>query len=151
VILHCTVIAMVLAPTVVKALELNARLPTKYGESVVVRNDGGVRNVTTHFPYGAFCHTDLDLKTWLVIKRIVGDRALMEVDLDFDISVYGLSCPHRTETSMPVAQAQKRHDDFVRATEHQFILDFAGPAPTANALSLDMPTQLKQLADEVIE
>ena len=75
----------------------------------------------------------------------------MEVDLDFDISVYGLSCPHRTETSMPVAQAQKRHDDFVRATEHQFILDFAGPAPTANALSLDMPTQLKQLADEVIE
>ena len=109
-ILHCTVIAMVLAPTLVKALELNARLPT-----------------------------------------IVGDRALMEVDLDFDISVHGLSCPHRTETSMPVAQAQKRHDDFVRATEHQFILDFAGPAPTANALSLDMPTQLKQLADEAIE
>jgi hypothetical protein len=97
------------------ALEIGARLPTEYGESVVVRNDGGVRNATTHFPYGAICHTDIDLKTWLVVKRIVGGQVLIELDLDFDLTMYGRVCPHRTETSMPLAQAQRRFDDFVRA------------------------------------
>ena len=33
-----------------------------------------------YFRYGTICHTDLNLKTWLIVKRIVGEQTLV-VDL----------------------------------------------------------------------
>jgi len=96
--------AMLLAPTQTHALEIGARLPTSDSELIVIRNDGGIRNATDYFGYGTVCRADLNLRTWLVVKRIVGDRALVEVDLN--VALTGLSCPHGTETSMPYAQAR---------------------------------------------
>ena len=46
------VAASLLVPVPACALEIGARLPTRYGEVIVVKNDGGVKNLTTYFPYG---------------------------------------------------------------------------------------------------
>jgi hypothetical protein len=74
--------AMLLVPAQTHALEIGARLPTSDGELIVIRNDGGIRNATDYFGYGTVCRADLNLRTWLVVKRIVSDRALVEVDLN---------------------------------------------------------------------
>ena len=58
-----SIAAILFVPVPAYALEIGARLPTRYGEVIVVKNDGGVKNWTTYFPYGSICHTDLDLKT----------------------------------------------------------------------------------------
>jgi hypothetical protein len=105
-------------------LEIGARLPTSDGELIVIRNDGGIRNATDYFGYGTVCRADLNLRTWLVVKRIVGDRALVEVDLN--VALTGLSCPHGTETSMPYAQARKRYQDYKRALDDKVFLDLRG-------------------------
>ena len=94
---------------------------TRYGEVIVVKNDGGVKNLTTYFPYGSICHTDLDLKTWLIVKRIVGEQTLLVVD--FGVESMRLSCPNGTETNMPYAQARKRYEDYVRALDDKFFSD----------------------------
>jgi len=94
------VAASLLVPVPAYALEIGARLPTRYGEVIVVKNDGGVKNWTTYFPYGSICHTDLNLKTWLIVKRIVGEQTLLVVD--FGVEITRLSCPHDTETNMPM-------------------------------------------------
>ena len=44
--------AMLLVPAQTHAFEIGARLPTSYGELIVVRNDGGIRNATDYFGYG---------------------------------------------------------------------------------------------------
>ena len=106
------------------ALEIGARLPTRYGEVIVVKNDGGVKNLTTYFPYGSICHTDLDLKTWLIVKRIVGEQTLLVVD--FGVEITRLTCPHETETNMRYAQARKRYEDYVRALDDKFFSDLNG-------------------------
>ena len=41
--------AILFVPASVCALEIGARLPIKYGEIFMVRNDGGIKNGTTHF------------------------------------------------------------------------------------------------------
>jgi hypothetical protein len=110
--------AMLLVPAQTHALEIGARLPTRYGEVIVVKNDGGVKNWTTYFPYGSICHTDLNLKTWLIVKRIVGEQTLLVVD--FGVESIRLSCPHGTETNTPYAQARKRYEDYVRALDDKF-------------------------------
>jgi len=97
---------------------------TRYGEVIVVKNDGGVKNLTTYFPYGSICHTDLDLKTWLIVKRIVGEQTLLVVD--FGVEITRLSCPHETETNMRYAQARKRYEDYVRALDDKFFSDLNG-------------------------
>src|SRR6478672_5069270 len=97
------VAASLLVPVPAFALEIGARLPTRYGEVIVVKNDGGVKNLTTYFPYGSICHTDLDLKTWLIVKRIVGEQTLLVVD--FGVEITRPSCPHETETNMRYARA----------------------------------------------
>jgi len=115
------VAASLLVPVPACALEIGARLPTRYGEVIVVKNDGGVKNWTTYFPYGSICHTDLDLKTWLVVKRIVGEQTLLVVD--FGVEITRFSCPHETETNMRYAQARKRYEDYVRALDDKFFSD----------------------------
>ena len=106
------------------ALDIGARLPMSDGELIVVRNDGGIRNATNYFGYGTVCRADLNLRTWLVVKRIVGDHALVEVDLN--VGLAGLSCPHGTETSMPYVQARKRYQDYKRALDDKVFLDLRG-------------------------
>jgi hypothetical protein len=45
----------------------------------VVRNDGGVRNETHSFAFGETCHSDPDLKTWFIVRQIVGEHVLVRV------------------------------------------------------------------------
>ena len=118
------IVAMLLVPAQTHALEIGARLPMSDGELIVVRNDGGIRNATDYFGYGTLCRADLNLRTWLVVKRIVGDHALVEVDLN--VALTGLSCPHGTETSMPYAQARNRYQDYKRALDDKVFLDLRG-------------------------
>ena len=47
--------AILFVPTSVCALDIGARLPIKYGEIFIVRNDDGIRNWSSYFPYGANC------------------------------------------------------------------------------------------------
>src|SRR4029077_7409660 len=96
------VAASLLVPVPAFALEIGARLPTRYGEVIVVKNDGGVKNWTTYFPYGSICQPDLYLKTWLAREGIVGEQTLLVVD--FGVESIRISCPHGTETNMPYAQ-----------------------------------------------
>ena len=112
------VAASLFVPVPAYALEIGARLPTRHGEVIVVKNDGGVKNWTTYFPYGSICHTDLNLKTWLIVKRIVGEQTLLVVD--FGVESTRLSCPHGTETNTPYAQARTRYEDYVRALDDKF-------------------------------
>jgi hypothetical protein len=121
------IVEMLLVPARIHALEIDARLPTSYGELIVVRNDGGIRNATDYFGYGTVCHADLNLRTWLVVKRIVGDHVLVEVDLN--VALAGLSCPHGTETSMPYAEARKRYQDYKRAVDDKVFSDLNGVRP----------------------
>ena len=51
--------AILFVPTSACALDIGARLPIKYGEIFMVRNDGGIKNWTTHFPYGSICHSEM--------------------------------------------------------------------------------------------
>ena len=113
--------AILFVPTSVCALDIGARLPIKYGEIFMVRNDGGIKNWTTHFPYGSICRLKRRLPMWLVVKRIVGDSVLLTVDLNNQMAE--LSCPHGTETSMPYAQARKRYEDYVRTLDDKFFSD----------------------------
>jgi hypothetical protein len=39
--------AILFVPTSVCALEIGARLPIKYGEIFMVRNDGGIKNLSS--------------------------------------------------------------------------------------------------------
>ena len=113
--------AILFVPRSVCALDIGARLPIKYGEIFMVRNDGGIKNWTTHFPYGSICRLKWRLPMWLVVKRIVGDSVLLTVDLNNQMAE--LSCPHGTETSMPYAQARKRYEDYVRTLDDKFFSD----------------------------
>jgi hypothetical protein len=121
-VMRALIIAAILfVPTSVCALDIGARLPIKYGEIFMVRNDGGIKNWTTHFPYGSICHLKWRLPMWLVVKRIVGDSVLLTVDLNNQMAE--LSCPHGTETSMPYAQVRKRYEDYVRILDDKFFSD----------------------------
>ena len=119
--------AILFVPTSACALDIGARLPIKYGEIFMVRNDGGIKNWTTHFPYGSTCQLKWRLPMWLVVKRIVGDSVLLTVDLNNQMAE--LSCPHGTETSMPHAQARKRHEDYVRTLDDKVFSDLNGVRP----------------------
>jgi hypothetical protein len=47
--MRALVLALMLLPLPAHALEIDARLPMSYGELIVVRNDGGIRNATDYF------------------------------------------------------------------------------------------------------
>jgi hypothetical protein len=110
--------AMLFVPAPVCALEIGARLPVQYGEEIVVRNDGGIRNLNTYFPYGSTCQSKWRLPMWLIVTRIVSDRTLLTLDLGI-IGRAQQSCPHGTETSMPYAQARKRYENYLRALDNE--------------------------------
>ena len=116
--------AILFVPTSVCALDIGARLPIKYGEIFMVRNDGGISNWSSYFPYGATCPVKWRLPMWLVVTRVVADRVLLTVDLNNQVAE--LSCPHGTETSMPYAQARNRYEDYVRALDDKFTSDLNG-------------------------
>ena len=61
-------------------MDLGTRFPAMPNEEIVVRNDGGVRNETHSFAFGETCHSDPDLKTWFIVKQIVGEHVLVELD-----------------------------------------------------------------------
>ena len=113
--------AILFVPTSVCALDIGARLPIKYGEIFMVRNDGGISNWSSYFPYGATCPVKWRLPMWLVVTRVVADRVLLTVDLNNQVAE--LSCPHGTEISMPYAQARKRYEDYVRALDNKLFSD----------------------------
>src|SRR3954469_25217632 len=92
--------AVLFMPSPVYSLDIGSRLPTQHGEVIVVRNDGGIKNWTSYFPYGSICHTDFNLKTWLIVVRIVGAHAVL-LEVEMPVESIGLSCPGRTETNMP--------------------------------------------------
>ena len=81
--IHSLIIAAVLflsAPA--RALDIGTRMPIEFGEVFVVRNDGGIRNWSSYFPYGAICPVKWRLPMWLVVTRVVADRVLLMVDLN---------------------------------------------------------------------
>jgi hypothetical protein len=107
---RCLLLCGVLLPPMTRAaaveLEIGARFPAEPNEKIVVKNDGGVRNVTGSFDFGEVCYSSDHLKTWFVVKRIVGDQVLVEFEC---ISrVFGDACPNGTETNMPLIQARSR-------------------------------------------
>ena len=104
-------------PTSARALDIGTRMPIKFGEVFVVRNDGGIRNWSTYVPYGTTCPLRWRLPMWLVVTRIVADRVLLTVDLNGQVAE--LSCPHGTEISMPLAQARQRYEDYLRALDNE--------------------------------
>jgi hypothetical protein len=120
--IYALIIAAVsLLPTPARALDIGTRLPIKYGESFVVRNEGGINNWRTYFQYGATCQLKWRLPMWLIVTRIVGDSVLLMVDLNGAMTEF--NCPHGTETSMPLTQARQRNEDYRRAVEDKFMSD----------------------------
>ena len=87
-------------------LDLGTRFPAMANEEIVVRNDGGVRNESNSFAFGETCHSDPYLKTWFIVKKIVGEHVLVE--LECLRTVFGDSCPNGTETSKPAAETRAR-------------------------------------------
>ena len=61
-------------------VDLGTRFPAMPNEEIVVRNDGGVRNETHSFAFGETCHSDPDLKTWFIVRQIVGEHVLVELE-----------------------------------------------------------------------
>ena len=116
--------AMLLVPAQTHAFEIGARLPMSDGELIVVRNDGGIRNWSSYFPYGATCPVKWRLPMWLVVTRVVADRVLLTVDLNNQVAE--LSCPHGTETSMSYALARKRYEDYARTLDDKVFSDLNG-------------------------
>ena len=91
--IYALIIAAVLfLPAPARALDIGTRMPIKFGEVFVVRNDGGIRNWSGYFPYGATCPVKWRLPMWLVVTRVVADRVLLTVDLNNQVAE--LSCPH---------------------------------------------------------
>lgn len=119
--MRALIAALVLSSAPAHALEIHARLPIKYGESFVVRNEGGINNWRTYFQYGTTCQLKWRLPMWLIVTRIVGDSVLLMVDLNGAMTEF--SCPHGTETSMPLTQARQRYEDYRRAVEDKFMSD----------------------------
>jgi hypothetical protein len=100
-------------------LDRGTRFPAMPNEEIVVRNDGGVRNETHSFAFGETCHSDPDLKTWFIVRQIVGEHVL--VKLECLRTVFGDSCPNGTETSKPVAETRARVNAYARETDTQFM------------------------------
>jgi hypothetical protein len=108
-------------------LEIGSRFPAKPSEKIVVKNDGGVRNETASFGFGEVCYSSDHLKTWFVVKRIVGDRVLLEFECLS--TVFDEACPHGTETSIPLVQARSRLDAYAADVEKRFMDEFQRPTP----------------------
>jgi hypothetical protein len=103
-------------------LSFEARFPALKNEEIVVRNDDGLRNEDSSFSFGDTCYTDPHLQTWFVVKRIVADRVLVE--LECTAKVFGNSCPNGTESSKSLVETLARVDAYTRETDNQFMEQF---------------------------
>jgi len=108
-------------------LEIGSRFPAEPNENIIVRNDGGVSNVTDSFAFGEVCYADTHLKTWFVVLRIVGDQVLVEFDCN--PAVFGNACPHGTQTSMSLVQARSRLKAYIADSEKHFMEDLQRSFP----------------------
>ena len=77
-----------------------------------------MRNETHSFAFGETCHSDPDLKTWFIVKQIVGEHVLVE--LECLRTVFEDSCPNGTKASKPLA-ARARVNAHARETDTQFM------------------------------
>src|SRR4051794_17195614 len=119
---RCLVVcSLLLLPTTHGAaveLEIGSRFPAEPNENIIVKNDGGVSNVTDSFAFGEVCYADAHLKTWFVVLKIVGDRVLIEFECN--PTVFGYACPHGTQTNMSLIQARSRLNAYVADSEKHF-------------------------------
>jgi hypothetical protein len=106
---------------------IGTRFPALANEEIVVKNDGGVRNATHSFVFGEICYSDRHLKTWFIVKQIVGDQVLVE--LECIPTVFGPSCPHGTETSRPLAETRARVNAYAKEVDTQFMEQLQWPKP----------------------
>jgi hypothetical protein len=111
--------ALLFLPTAARAFDVGARMPITFGETFVVRNDLGIRNFHHYFPYGSTCELKWRLPMWLVVKRVIADRVLLTIEVQYAMQMIDHNCPHGTETSMPLAQARQRYEDYARALDDQ--------------------------------
>ena len=111
----------VLLPSQADAVEvdLGTRFPAMPNEEIVVRNDGGVRNETHSIVFWGNLHSDPDLKTWFIVKQIVGEHVLVE--LECRRTVFEDSCPNGTEASNLLAETRARVNAHARETDTQFM------------------------------
>ena len=121
------VLLLSLTPAAALEVEVGVRFPAEPNEKIVVKNDGGVSNETDSFAFGAFCYADAYLKTWFVVLRIVGDQVLIEFECP---TVFGRSCPHGTETNMPLAKVRARLNAYAKESDSQFLEQLRRPAPS---------------------
>jgi hypothetical protein len=117
-----------LTPAAALEVEVGTRFPAEPNEKIVVKNDGGVSNETDSFAFGEVCYISDHLKTWFVVLRIVGDQVL--VGFECSPTVFGRSCPHGTETNMPLAKARARLNAYAKETDSQFLEQLRRPAPS---------------------
>jgi hypothetical protein len=127
----CLVVYGVLVLTVTRGtaaeLEIGSRFPAEQKEKIVVKNDGNVRNETASFAFGEVCYSSVQLRTWFVVSRIVGDQVLIEFEC---ISrVFGDACPNGTQTSMPLVQARSRLNAYAADSEKHFMEELQRPVP----------------------
>jgi hypothetical protein len=115
-------------------LDLGTRFPAMANEEIVVRNDGGVRNESNSFAFGETCHSDPYLKTWFIVKKIVGDHVLVE--LECLAAVFEDSCPNGTEASKSLVETLARVDAYARDTDTQFVeqLRRRSPSPSTSEM-----------------
>jgi hypothetical protein len=69
------------------------------------------------FAFGEVCYSSEQLKTWFVVKRILGDP-----------TVFCDACPHGTETSIPLVQARLRLNAYAADTEKKIMDALQRPA-----------------------
>ena len=112
-------------------LEMGARFPAEPNETIVVKNDGGVRNETASFAFGEVCYASNNLTTWFVVVRIVGDQVLVEFECI--PTVLGDACPKWTQTNMPLVKARSRLNAYAADSEKRFMEQLQRPAPRFGA------------------
>jgi hypothetical protein len=98
-------------------LQISSRIPAMHNQKIIVKNDGGVRNATNTFSFGDTCYSDRHLKTWFIVRRMVGDQVLVE--LECTSVVFGLVCPDGTETSRPLVEMEARLNTYARELDTQ--------------------------------
>jgi hypothetical protein len=112
-------IALVLVNDSAAAMELQigSRVPAVHNQKIIVKNDGGVRNATNTFAFGDTCYSDRHQKTWFIVRRIVGDQVMVE--LECIPVVFGLACPDGTETSRPLVELEARLNTYAKELDTQ--------------------------------
>ena len=96
--IYALIIAAVLfLPAPARALDIGTRMPIKFGEVFVVRNDGGIRNWSTYFPYGATCPVEMAIADVAGRDAYRRDRVLLTVDLNGQMAELKLPARHRDQ------------------------------------------------------